>query len=305
MTSLLTGIKELEIQFLLKKIRYNNYWFHVLCLHRAPTFINGNKAWKMLYNLQYALDNQLGILTFGGAFSNHLYQTAKACHRLGISSVGLVRGEFDESNPTIMAIRKSGMQLQVIDRSDYRNFTQNYNLKEVESSYPNYHIVPEGGSNHLASKGVGLLAKKIEVLLSEIDLDEIALSVGTGGTMVGLIDHMSAEIKISGYAALKGDFLYQMIQDKCNTSQSNWTISDDVAFGGFGKWDSRLVDFVKDFFEETGVLLDPIYTGKMFYRAMTTDQTNDRTLFIHTGGLQGIRGFNYRFNLNLPTAEQA
>ena len=261
-----------------------------------PT-VSGNKFRKLKYNLEKVqLENYKGILTFGGAFSNHIAATASAGQELNIPTVGIIRGEElvtqIESNPTLRYAKSCGMHLEFVSRSSYKKKTDPAYLQQLLETFKDYYILPEGGTNALAIKGCE------EILtVKDQSFDIICCAVGTGGTIAGVINGSLLTQKIIGFPALKGEFLKE---DICKfATQSNWELWGDYHFGGYAKVDSKLIKFMNDFKLIYNIPLDPVYTAKMMYgifegiRSGEIPQTA-KVLAIHTGGLQGIEGMNLR-----------
>jgi len=259
--------------------------------------VSGNKYRKLKYNLQKAQsENYKGILTFGGAFSNHIAATAAAGQALNIPTVGVIRGEElaskIELNSTLKYAKSCGMHLEYVSRSDYKQKNDAAYLKLLLENFKNFYVIPEGGTNALAIKGC-------QEILSQEDLsfDIICCAVGTGGTIAGLINSSLPAQKIIGFPALKGGFLNE---DICKfATQSNWELWESYHFGGYAKVDSKLITFMNDFKTTYKIPLDPVYTAKMMYGIFDAIQTgkipkNAKVLAIHTGGLQGIEGMNLR-----------
>jgi len=261
-----------------------------------PT-VSGNKYRKLKYNLQKVQsENYKGILTFGGAFSNHIAATAAAGLALNIPTVGVIRGEElaskKELNSTLNYAKSCGMHLEYVSRSDYKQKNDPAYLKLLLENFKNFYVIPEGGTNGLAIKGC-------QEILSQEDLtfDIICCAVGTGGTIAGLINSSLPTQKIIGFPALKGGFLNE---DICKfASQSNWELWDAYHFGGYAKVDSKLITFMNHFKSTYKIPLDPVYTAKMMYGIFDAIQTgkipkNAKVLAIHTGGLQGVEGMNLK-----------
>ena len=261
-----------------------------------PT-VSGNKYRKLKYNLQKVQsENYKGILTFGGAFSNHVAATAAAGHALNIPTVGIIRGEELSSkmelNPTLKFAQSCGMHLEFVSRAVYKQKTDSAYLKTLLEAYENCYILPEGGTNALAIKGC-------QEILTDEDraFDVICCAVGTGGTIAGLINSSLPNQKIIGFPALKGGFLNE---DICKfATQSNWELWEAYHFGGYAKVDSKLITFMNDFKTTYKIPLDPVYTAKMMYGIFDAIQSGEipkdaKVLAIHTGGLQGIEGMNLR-----------
>ena len=252
--------------------------------------ISGNKFYKLKYNLQHA--KQLGqdtLITFGGAFSNHIAATAYAAHYFGFNSIGIIRGEEladQRLNHTLATASQFGMQLEFINRQDYRNKEQPDFLAELQSRFPNAYIIPEGGTNSLAIQGC-------KEILSEQDrqnYDVICCAVGTGGTITGLIESSHFNQNILGFSALKGDFLTHDVAHL--TAKKNWKIIDEYCCGGYAKTSAQLIEFIQLFEKQYQIPLEPIYTGKMLFGIFDLIEKayfppHTRILAIHSGGLQG------------------
>ncbi len=266
--------------------------------------VQGNKWRKLKYNITEAQRQQKKhLLTFGGAYSNHLYATAAAGRIFNLKTIGIVRGErVLPLNSTLSFVEECGMQLFFVDR-------KSYTLKEKILPFLNInidecYILPEGGTNDLAIKGCQELGDEI---LSDINIcpNYICLSCGTGGTIAGVISSSYQNTQVIGFSALKGDFLQQEVQSlvdnflpkKINT---NFSIRTDYHFGGYAKHTPTLLDFINDFKKQFNIQLDPIYTGKMFYGIFDLIEKDffpphSTIVAIHTGGLQGLNGFRQRF----------
>jgi len=264
--------------------------------YRIHPTISGNKYRKLKYNIQAVLDGNFeGVLTFGGAFSNHIAATAAAGKALNISTIGIIRGEEladeIENNTTLGYAKSCGMGLEFISRTEYRKKDEISFLKTLQNKYPNYYIIPEGGTNSLGVMGC-------EEILSETDyeFDIICCSVGTGGTISGLINSSLPHQKVIGFPALKGAFLKKDIRKFAQ--QSNWDLCHEYHFGGYAKVNLELIQFINKFKQEFELPLDPIYTGKMMFGIFDLIQKgffskSTKILAIHTGGLQGIVGMNH------------
>lgn len=268
-----------------------------------PT-VSGNKWRKLKYNLQEAKRlNQDTMLTFGGAYSNHIYATAAAAHEADMDSIGIIRGERVEPlNPTLSFAEEQGMKLHFASRSVYREKHKPWFLNKLRDEYGDFFLIPEGGSNTLAVKGCAEIPKEIEV-----DYDYLCTPVGTGGTIAGLIVGAEGKGNVLGLSALKGDFLTNDVQEllaQSGVSFDNWTINTDYHFGGYAKIDADLVEFIKKFKQQHGIMLDPIYTGKMLFGIFDLIRKEffkkgQVIIALHTGGLQGIAGINERYGLSL------
>ncbi len=271
---------------------------------RIHPFISGNKYRKLKYNTQKAISEKFDtLLTFGGAYSNHIAATACAAQENGLQSVGIIRGEELalkwRDNPTLATAAGMGMKLKFVPRSIYKNKHTAEFSAYLKSEYNNFYLLPEGGTNDLAVKGC-------EEILTEgdKDFDIICSSVGTGGTIAGIINATEPEQKVFGFPALKGDFLKEDIRKFVN--KDNWELQTDYHFGGYAKVSIELIDFINDFKRSTQVPLDPVYTAKMLFGILDmvnkdSFEPGTKILAIHTGGLQGITGMNSKLKKkNLP-----
>ncbi|MCU4426010.1 1-aminocyclopropane-1-carboxylate deaminase/D-cysteine desulfhydrase [Acinetobacter sp. WU_MDCI_Abxb74] len=252
--------------------------------------ISGNKFFKLKYNILEAQKQGVTrILTFGGAYSNHIAATAYAAHLFGLKSVGIIRGEelaTQPLNPTLANAQKLGMQLHFVSRNEYRLRNDGNYLQQLHNHFPKTYLIPEGGTNDLAVQGC-------QEILSQSDLqnyDVICCAVGTGGTISGLIERSSLHQHVLGFSALKGNFLKQDIMQW--TKKQNWSLTDAYCCGGYAKTSPELLAFIQKFEEQYAVPLEPIYTGKMMFGLFDLIKNNyfpegNRILAIHSGGLQG------------------
>jgi 1-aminocyclopropane-1-carboxylate deaminase len=268
-------------------------------------FVSGNKFRKLKYNLlQAKIENQSVLLTFGGAFSNHIAAVAFAGAAQGFKTIGIIRGEELKSkiaeNPTLQFAQDCGMQLEFVTREGYRQKNEVAFLENLKNKFGNFYLIPEGGTNNLAIKGCE------EILtIEDTNFDFICCAVGTGGTISGIINSSKQHQKVLGFPSLKGDFLQNEI--RIFAKNENWKIVSDYHFGGYGKVTSQLIDFINDFYTKTKIPLDPIYTSKMVFGVMDLIEKNyfpenSKILLIHTGGIQGIQGMNLKLEAKkLPT----
>lgn len=256
--------------------------------------ISGNKFFKLKYNLIEA--QRLGyrqILTFGGAYSNHIAATAYAAQLFGFESIGIIRGEELASqalNPTLSTATQHGMQLRFVSRAEYRQKHLPDYMQQLQQQYPDAYILPEGGSNQLAVLG----CQEILCPQDHDDFDVICAAVGTGGTLAGIITASNTQQQVLGFSALKGDFLSQAVQQHlhCLDPRDNWQITDDYSGAGYAKTTPELLKFIDQFEQRYAIPLEPIYTGKMLYGIMDLISKHNfkagtRILVIHSGGLQG------------------
>jgi len=265
-------------------------------------FVSGNKFRKLKYNVLEAQRlKQDTILTFGGAFSNHIVAVAVAGNTAGLKTIGIIRGEelskdLDKtiaSNATLREASKNGMTFHFVTREAYRNKTTPDFIASLKAQYGDFYLVPEGGTNTLAIKGCEEILTK-----DDVNFDHICVAVGTGGTISGLINTAGKHQKVMGFPALKGDFLSKEILPFVK-GQQNWELIQDYHFGGYAKCNSDLIEFINLFKEETNIPLDPVYTGKMLFGIVDLIKKNyfsenSTILAIHTGGIQGIEGFNQK-----------
>lgn len=260
-------------------------------------FVSGNKFRKLKYNLlQAKTENKTTVLTFGGAFSNHIAAVAFAGKEQGFKTIGIIRGDelldkMDE-NPTLKFAQENGMEFEFVSREEYRLKSETSFIEQLKQKFGDFYLIPEGGTNELAVKGC-------EEILTEEDsvFNYVCCAVGTGGTISGLINSALPHQKILGFPALKGDFLKDEI--RIFAKKDNWNLISDYHFGGYGKVNLELIEFINAFFEKNKVPLDPIYTGKMVFGVMDLINKNyfpehSKILLIHTGGLQGIDGMNLK-----------
>lgn len=258
--------------------------------------ISGNKLRKLKYNLEAAKEQgKTKLLTFGGAFSNHIYATAAAGKLFGFDTIGIIRGEEHlPLNPTLTFATKSGMHLHYIDRTRYRLKNSLIVRNDLKTKFGDFYLIPEGGTNDLAIKGC-------EEILTEEEkaFDHYCLSVGTGGTVAGIIQSLQGKGNIIGMSALKGDFLEVEINSLFRQfslpEYTNWHINNDHHFGGYAKTNDALFTFIKEMEEKHDLPLDPIYTAKSFFGLLALIKKGEikrgeKALYIHTGGLQGRAG---------------
>ena len=268
--------------------------------------LGGNKWRKMKYNLEAAAEQQHDtLLTFGGAYSNHIYATAAAAKRLGFHSIGIIRGEAHEPiNPTLGFARDCGMQLEYIDRASYRQKKQPEFIATLEKKFGRFYLLPEGGSNTLALKGCAEITNEINKE-SDQPFDFICSACGTGATLAGIISGLAPSQKALGFAVLKGgDFLVNDIKyflGQAGTISTQWSINADYHFGGYAKTTEALWGFIEQFKQDFDIPLDGVYTGKMFYGLFDLIKLGyfprgSRIVAIHTGGLQGNEGLKLKLN---------
>ena len=256
--------------------------------------ISGNKWRKLKYSLDHALSSGADtLISMGGAYSNHLHALAYAGKALGLKTIGLIRGEQPETlTPALCDMQNWGMELKFVFRSDYRLLRQYKGCHDLPELNPQQYWLPEGGAQALALKGVVELVNEIDVLY-----DILCAPCGTGATLAGIIDAVPEPVSVLGFAALKNaEFLQADVESLLPRPCSNWQINQNYHFGGFAKITAELMAFITDFEHKTGIPLEPVYTGKMMYAlydliTQHTFKPGQRIIAVHTGGLQGKRGF--------------
>lgn len=286
-------IEEKNVQVLVKRLDL---------LHPV---VQGNKYYKLHYNIQAAKESGHScLLTFGGAYSNHIHATALSAAQNGLNSIGMIRGEIPKPlNPTLADAKIQGMELYPMSRTSYREKNDPEILEKLKLKFGDVYIIPEGGTNALAIKG------SREILEPEDkEMDIVTVPVGTGGTFAGLLASASSNQQVLGFSALKGSFIHQEISSLLEAHQispsCSWQIHTAYHFGGYAKFNPELIQFIKEIKKASGIPLEPLYTGKMLFGLLDlirkdTFPRGTRILAIHTGGLQGLRGFNQRFHTDL------
>ena len=258
-------------------------------------FVSGNKFRKLKYNLAEAKKQNCDtLLTFGGAFSNHIAATAAAGNLQDFKTIGIIRGDElvgkIKDNPTLKYAADQGMEFKFVSREIYRNKNEVGLIENLKAEFGDFYLIPEGGTNELAVKGCA------EILTEEDKkFDFITCAVGTGGTIAGIIKSSLPNQQVLGFPAVKGDFLQNEIRNF--VTDCNWQLLNGFEFGGYGKVTSELIASMNAFYAETQILLDPIYTAKMVFGVKSLISKgffpdNCKILMIHTGGIQGIEGMN-------------
>lgn len=269
--------------------------------------VPGNKFFKLKYNLEKATkENKNTLLTFGGAFSNHIHAVANAAHSMGLNAIGVIRGEETfPLNPTLSDAKAKGMRLHYISRSQYREKTEEYFIQELHQLFGDFYLIPEGGTNQEAIQGTQEILQKEDEVYSHI-----ALSIGTGGTFLGILQACQIQQKALGFSSLKGNFIQKEIEELSEKysirKPKDYQIFTEYHFGGYAKYDQSLIEFIWWFYENFGIVLDPVYTGKMFFGLWQLIKKGyfpkgSKVLAIHTGGIQGNRGFTFQTGIKLPS----
>ncbi|AYM99864.1 1-aminocyclopropane-1-carboxylate deaminase/D-cysteine desulfhydrase [Chryseobacterium sp. 3008163] len=256
--------------------------------------ISGNKYWKIFYNLNHYLESRPEkplIITFGGAYSNHISAVSAVGNLFGIQTLGIIRGEELEKkwkdNPTLVAAKRNGMNLKFVTREEYRHKEK---LTEfLQQEFPEALIIPEGGTNENAVQGIKMMLNN-----DTKDFDYLCTAVGTGGTIAGISEFCEENQKVIGFKVVEDASLENRISEL--TSKRNYHLTD-AALGGYGKINDENILFINDFKAKYNVPLEPVYTGKMMQKVFEMIDDNyfpagSRILCFHTGGLQGIEGAN-------------
>ena len=256
--------------------------------------ISGNKYRKLFYNINSYLKQKPKnsfVITFGGAFSNHIAATAALGKEFQLKTLGIIRGEEMENkwqkNPTLKLARQNGMDFRFVTREEYRNkqkLTQN-----LEKQFPDALIIPEGGTNELAVEGIQFMLNS-----DTKSFDYLCTAVGTGGTVAGISKFAEVNQQVLGFKVVDDDSLNEKI---LKLSKRNNFELIEAHNGGYGKITDENIRFINDFKENFGIQFDPIYTGKMMRKISQMINENyfpdgSRILAFHTGGLQGIFGAN-------------
>jgi 1-aminocyclopropane-1-carboxylate deaminase len=258
--------------------------------------VSGNKWWKLKYNLEEAKKkNAPAILTFGGAFSNHIFATAGAAHALGIRSIGVIRGEETlPLNKTLSFAKDYGMELLYVSRELYRKKTEPSFLQRLQDRFGDFYSIPEGGTNELALRGCREFAFDH---LSKIEFDYLCLPVGTGGTLAGIILGLPPDKNVFGVSVLKdGSFLKEdikrMLSPFGRQLMPTWKMLTTYDHGGYAKTTPELLRFMEDVMRDHDLPLDHVYTGKLLFAIFEevkkgAFKKGSTILALHTGGLQG------------------
>lgn len=256
--------------------------------------ISGNKYWKLFFNINNYLETQPKnplIITFGGAFSNHISAVSATGNLAKVKTLGIIRGEELENkwthNPTLVFAKRNGMNLKFVTREEYRHKDK---LTEfLQQEFPEALIIPEGGTNINAVQGIKMMLNN-----DTKDFDYLCTAVGTGGTLAGISEFCEENQKVIGFKVVDDSSLENKISEL--TSKPNFHLTD-ASFGGYGKINDENVRFINDFKMKFDIPLEPIYTGKMMQKVFEMIYADyfpegSKILCFHTGGLQGIEGAN-------------
>jgi len=261
---------------------------------------SGNKFYKLQPNFEYAKQKgKQRLISFGGAFSNHIHALALFGQQAGFKTLGIIRGEPENAeayseNPTLLEAQKAGMELQFINRKEYRLRHDKRYLENLQQRYPDALIIPEGGSNQFAVSGCEAISQQINQIQQT---DIITVACGTGATLAGIASGLNDQQIAVGYSVLRDQSMQQriaMLIKNNSATKPNWSLKN-ADFGGYAKIDKNLLVFIFDWLEKTGILLDPIYTSKMCMRIMQQIEAEEfapdtSICMVHSGGLQGWRG---------------
>lgn len=300
-------VQEIESEFL----RQNNVKLFVKRDDLIHQEVSGNKWRKLKYNVLRAFEEKReGILTFGGAYSNHLIATASACNLIGLQSIGVVRGDElnEKSNDTLRQCAELGMHLVFITREEYSLRNEKYYQESLLLDYHNYLVVPEGGANYHGIIGCQEILKG-----SSNDITDVFVAQGTCSTSVGLLTALNADTSLHVVPVLKGyDSIAEMRllmnrsgfeADFIEEILSSVIVHDNYHFGGYGKYTDELLLFIKNFYQSNDLKLDPVYTGKVMfalYDMINNGDLNGRNvLFVHTGGIQGCASIEEKSGISL------
>lgn len=258
---------------------------HILRLDKIHHIVSGNKWFKLSKYLEYALQlKKSGLITFGGAWSNHIVAVASAAQVMGLKSIGLIRGEAaDDLSPTLIDAGKAGMQFHFLSREDYRAKKLPPNLITDD-----YLLINEGGYGALGALGASAILDYVKV-----EYSHICCAVGTGTMLAGLINISTPPTELIGISILKNNLSIKAeIEALLIGLKHNWTINHEYHFGGYAKHPKQLIDFMNRFYTDTGIPSDIVYTSKLFFGIKDLADKNSfpddsRILLIHSGGLQG------------------
>lgn len=269
----------------------------ILRLDTIHPLVSGNKWFKLKENIKLAqAAGADSLLTFGGAFSNHLLATAAAAQAFGLSTTGIVRGFHgkDKPSPTLLQCAALGMQLEYVSREEYQQKNDPDYLYQLQERYPSAYIIPEGGDNEAGVQGAMAIAGYIPQ-----DATIVAVAVGTGTTFTGILKALNNGQRLLGFPAMKGGmYLQPQIVKHVPDAKSSWQLKDEYHFGGFARYTDSLLAFMNDFYQQHGIPLDFVYTGKMIYGIFDMIRkglipAGSHIIAIHTGGLQGNQSIRH------------
>jgi 1-aminocyclopropane-1-carboxylate deaminase len=268
-----------------------NVFVDMLRLDEIHPVISGNKLFKLTYYLKDALASpEKTVVTFGGAYSNHLAATAFACHKTNLKCIGYIRGEQPAKlSSTLLFCEQHGMELRFLSRSQYKEITDNNSNCELPFLPKHAIIIPEGGYSERGVKGAAL----IPGFFDDREYNTICVAIGTATTFAGLISGCQNNERVIGFPVLKNlsDIGSRLAKLRINDS-ANFLVNNDYHFGGYARKNERLIAFINDFYNRQNIPLDFVYTAKMMFGVYDQVEKNffkpgSRILCLHTGGLQG------------------
>lgn len=272
--------------------------------------LGGNKLYKLHGHLRVVRadkhNKHNSVLSFGGAWSNHIYALAAAGESLGLSTLGVIRGEKPRiPSATLADAQAMGMQLHFVSRADYQRKRSPAFLAELARHLGPFYAIPEGGGDLLGARGAMALGRGLSRLRLSQAFDIVCSAVGTGSTLAGLAAGLPRSVKLYGFSVLKGegtlaDDVSQLIQQLAGDG-ANWQLESGYHCGGYARYPDELADFVAIFESQTGIPLDPVYTAKMMLgiaqKALAGHwSAGTKVIALHTGGLQGRRGYSNKFD---------
>lgn len=267
-----------------------NVHVSVLRLDLIHPEVNGNKWYKLKYNLEEAKkNNYTRLLTFGGAWSNHLPATSAAGKILGFNTIGIVRGEElnTQSNASLKRCADNGMHLHFISREAYHKKEEPAFIEQLKKQFGEFYLIPEGGSNELAVHGAAEIVNEINV-----PFDFICTACGTGGTLAGIASALNEKQKVIGFAALNAvNYFDNQIKKLLNRKHLPDTVEliHNYHFGGYAKTSTELKTFSEHFFQKFNIQPDPVYNSKMYYGIFDLIskgffEAGSAIICLHTGG---------------------
>ncbi len=258
--------------------------------------LHGNKAYKLAPNIRAAQEQGFHeIVTIGGAWSNHLWSTAHLASSVGLTGVVYVRGESGHGlTPTLSDVVHCGFEIKFLSRGEYRRKEESSFIEALMAGHPKALWIPEGGSNEAGVAGAALIAD--HVLTAYPQVQHVVLAVGTGGTFAGLVRGLRGRAMAHGVRVTKDDSTEARVRDwlEEGTGHDTWRLHEDYHWGGYAKCPKDLITFMQDLESRCGLLLEPIYVAKALWATKALQAAGEivgQTAVVHTGGLQGRRGF--------------
>lgn len=290
MINLLTKTDNIRIDLLQNEL-LSKISVAMLRLDLIDPVISGNKIFKLHYFLEEAKNsNHKKIITFGGAYSNHLAATAYACNATGLKCIGCVRGEKPKNfSNTLQFCLQNGMQLEFINRSSYKKINEEEFFKALTKKYGDHTLIPEGGFSQKGMNGAALICNYFSLK----NFSHVCCAVGTATTLAGLINGSKNETEFIGFSVLKNlnDIDARLKELKVDAAKK-YSCNGDYHFGGYAKKTNDLITFINNFYDDNKIPLDFVYTGKMMFGVYDLIRKKyfaegSNILCIHTGGLQG------------------